>query len=173
MTFEGTIDVATADQVFHSLHSNMTFERFMTAYNNFIPPYDRKICNNLNMEVLGHFAQVFKFRGTTLEACRRELSGYFREYWQYFYAGTLEDIYSKMCQARDNYNAGHPYTYQYVNWIPMYGGVLQPNTLDPHGQEKQFMKHNKIPYPLTNKVPTTGEQEDDGGMPTMMTDGTF
>ena len=124
----------------------------MEAYMNYQPSFDPSLFTNMPLEVLQQFATVFYFKKSTIFDCRRELSLFVKNVPK-FYGDSLEEIFRKMIGCLSFYNQQNCTAYPYINWIPAFGGLLKEQDNEDYAQTK-FMIDNRVPYYLTNEVPS-------------------
>jgi sarcosine oxidase delta subunit len=101
------------------------FFEFLRQTINYQFSMKRTIFDNMTVEDLTNFKNLFYFYKTTLHECRRELYNYVIAYQQ-FRGTTLNEIYNKMAEvipiANDQYD---PVKFTYINTIPDYGGQMK------------------------------------------------
>jgi hypothetical protein len=158
------IEEDRTNKVFKSLRSTLTYARFMQAYVNYIPKFDKAILDGVELPQLEQFAKVFHFKKNTVDSMRAELCTYLKSFWRYFGGESYIEVGTKMfdyltawnAQRKENGEDERPY----INWIPLCGGVLKV-TGPKDRDELQFMAANGIKCELTGRVPLVSEEEKD------------
>ena len=151
------IDTTRMNNVLRKLRFNIRWNELMEEYVNYTPSFSPKLFNEMNSAQLVWFRGVFHFKKSDALGARKELSNYVRNYPE-FYGDSLEEVYAKMCGVLKYFNEVHRTQFPFVNWLPDYGGLLQP---PQHGDAQQidFMRQHAIPYLMTGQVP--GEERND------------
>lgn len=137
------IDEQKMNRVLAKFRSRLTWAQLKHGYETYTPSYNPGLFRAITIGELQFFATIFCFTKNTLPACGQELSNFVRHIPD-FYGDTLEEVYRKMCAALDVFNRGQPETNRrpYVNWIPMYGGLIQ--TQNARLRQVQYMNGNGI-----------------------------
>jgi hypothetical protein len=140
--------------VLKKLRTTVKWNDIMEAYENYLPKYNKKILDDLNVDDLREFNKVFYFKSNTIQGCKSELHRFLNDFWKHFASTTIEGVCENMERYRDIHNEENPKQKRlFVNWIPKLGGVLTPRPVDPEIAQRNYMREASIEYPLTGEVP--------------------
>lgn len=110
------------------------FEDLVYAYINYAPDYDPKLFNNLTEDEWASFAEVIDFSECDTIYKYKELMNKMLKNFPNLRSESLEEVYNLMSAELERINTespmmshGHPVRIPYLNWTPLYGGILCPS----------------------------------------------
>jgi hypothetical protein len=146
------LDPVKANKVFVQLRSHLTIEGYRQAYLNFVPKYDPRYVNFMSELEFRAIAAVFKFTKLNDADCKAELNRWVKYHWDVLYGESWTEISQKMWANLATYNTSHGTPFQFLNWCPGWGGMIQQK-FDPIKDQEAFMREHKISMMLTGNPP--------------------
>lgn len=144
------IDPERMNQVLRRRRLTLTWEDLLDEYARLRPRYRPELFSHMTIQDVQLFSRIFEFKKTNIMQCRRELSGFVKSFPE-FYGDSLDEVFAGMSAQLKKFNQERRMNFPYVNWLPDYGGMIQPQ---PNGDEQiRFMEQNGIPYSLTGRAP--------------------
>lgn len=149
------IDSVKMNKVLKSFRSSLTWETLRQAYQDYRPKYNASLINNANLEELQKFSEIFHFATSTLPQYKTELNRWLKSYPSFF-ADNTDEIISNIRNALEEFNRNSVHTYNYINWIPMYGGILK---IPEKNAQIKWRRINGIPFTEDVAAPQTTQEE--------------
>lgn len=143
------INAEKMNKVLSRLRVNLRWEELMHEYQNYRPGYCPQLFVHMTLEDVKAFGLVFKYNGTNIVSCRKELSGFVKKFPE-LYGDSLAEVWQRMDYTLKRLNAKHGVRYPGLNWVPEYGGTIRQNIGNP---EIAFMRQHGLACWLTGEVP--------------------
>ena len=110
------------NEVLNTLGMFYSWEEIMERYNE-IQRQAFAAIEQMDLDAIHRFNQLYKFRGDIMEECKTELAHYLQKYPQ-FHAITLEGIFEKMRRTLIKYNNETGTDLLYINAIPQFTSAV-------------------------------------------------
>jgi hypothetical protein len=139
-----------------------TWTKMALEYKHWCPEFNPSILKYVDdVEFCQQCSTFFHFAKTTIRGCKSEFLAWLKEYWQTFHGETFMEIVEKCCLTLQQFNLeNEDAQIPFINWIPLYGGLLREPQNFPNDDELQFHSKLKIPFPLEPQIPQTDEEEE-------------
>jgi hypothetical protein len=150
-----TIDPARMDAVLHKRRITLSFSELMMEYNNYVPKFEPSMVTFLQLADFEQLSHVFGFTTVTVPNMKREFLSWLKEFWPYFHAPDISQVYGRMLATLQSLPEPRP---PFINWVPAYGGLLKSGPM--MGKEQQWHKTNRVAYAIPDS-----QDPDEGPLP--------
>jgi hypothetical protein len=139
----------------------LTWKIMKEEYKDWVPDFDPSIIRGVDeVQFCEQTSGFFHYQKATVKGCKTEFIAWLKEYWKIFNAETFMSICNNCILALQQYNQENPDTQRpFVNWIPIYGGLIREPPRFSNEQQLQYMERFHIPFPLEPQIPLTEEEQ--------------
>jgi hypothetical protein len=124
-----------------------TWTKMVHLYQNYVNEFDPNIIRfSDDIQFCQIVSGFFHFSKVTVKGCKTEFIAWLKEHWEHFSAPSFMKICNNCIKAVQEFNQENPNCQRpFINWIPLYGGLLCEPAQFPHELEMHYRDAHRIP----------------------------
>jgi hypothetical protein len=139
-----------------------TWTNMKHLYENYAAEFDPNIIRySDDIQFCETTKSFFHFSKVTIKGCKTEFIAWLKEHWEIFNGPTFMVICSNCITVLQDFNRENPNAQRpFVNWIPLYGGLIREPEHFPNENQLHYMERFHVPFPLEPQIPLTEEEQE-------------
>lgn len=148
------IDIDRMDDTLLSLRYKKNFYEIIYSYVTYIPPYDSHMWDHLTLEEWNDVMQVIDLKEySTIVQYRAFMNKIMKQFPNLRGKNAEQSLYNMKAELVRLQQEEH-YPHPFLNWMPMYGGILCPKLYNGNRYRKWAIE-NQLTYLFEPNVPVT------------------